>query len=192
MLRIALPITVIFLFLSFFAAGQCDGTPPKADEYSAQALQKTTYLSNYIQIICDKKSTLLKATGAIDLACKLFLDEDRVVQVSSATRDLVREYKVRDYFNHLQLLGYTKVEIKWVEVGYVSNLRKGVDGNFYGIITIKQKFTGYRDDGPEYEDITEKHIEVILKQVNVSKAGRNLRCWDVLLGDINVEETWQN
>ena len=186
------PIAALFLLTSFAAAAQCDGLPPKADEYSAQALQKTTYLSNYIQIICDNKSSLLKSSGAVDLACKLFLDENRVVQVSSTTRSNIREYRVRDYFKHLQLLGYTRVEIKWVEIGYVSQLRRGVDGNFYGVITIKQKFTGYKNDLPAYEDITEKHIEVVLKQVSVAQAGNSMKCWDVLLGDINVEETWQN
>ncbi|MBK8493501.1 MAG: hypothetical protein IPL49_22180 [Saprospirales bacterium] len=144
MRRSVFPFAVFILLTSLSAAAQCDGTPPKAEEYSAQALQKTAYLSTYIQLICDNKTTILKSKGAVDLACKLFLDEDRVVQVSSSNREHVHEYKVRDYFQHLQLLGYTKVEIKWVEVGYVSQLRKGVDGNFYGVITIKQKFTGYK------------------------------------------------
>ena len=193
MRRRILPITtLLFLFSWFSAPGQCDGTPPKTEEYSKQAIQKTTYLSSYIQIICDNKSTIIKASNAVDLACKLFLDEERIVQVSNANNKAVREFKVRHYFEHLKLLGYTKVEIVWVEVGYVSQLRKGVDGNYYGVITIKQKFTGYKNDMPAYQDITEKHIEVVLKQVEIAQAGNSLQCWDVLLGDINVEETWQN
>jgi len=183
---------LICLFSWHAALAQCDGTPPKMEEYSKQALQKTTHLSSYIQIICDNQSTLIKASNAVDLACKLFLDEDRIVQVSSSSNKAVREFRVRPYFEHLKLLGYTKVEVVWVEIGYVSKLRKGVDDNYYGIITIKQKFTGYKNDLPAYQDITEKHIEVVLKKVDVAYAGRSLHCWDVLLGDINVEETWQN
>jgi hypothetical protein len=188
----SLPITVIYLLLSLAAYGQCDGVLPDREEYSRQALQKTTFLSSYIQIISDNKSTIIKASNAVDLACKLFLDEDRVVQVSGANNKKIREYKIRPYFEHLKLLGYTKVEIVWVEVGYVSKLRKGVDGNYYGVVSIKQKFIGYKNDLPAYQDITEKHIEVVLKQIDVPIAGRNLKCWDVLLGDITVEETWRH
>lgn len=178
----------LFLIASAMTA-QCDDLIKDTKEYSRRAIEKTEYLSRYIQVISDRTSSRSDVASAIDLACKLFMDEERIIQVSSVNRSDVRTYRIREYLNHLQLLPYTKIEMEWVEIGYVSNLRKGTDGKYYGVITIKQKFTGYNGDLPSYQDVTVKHIEVVLKQVDVGYQGKMIQCWEVFLGNISVKET---
>lgn len=183
-------ILLLPLFLiAVTSTAQCDDLIKDTKEYSRRAIEKTEYLSRYIQVISDRSSSRSDVASAIDLACKLFLDEERIVQVSSVNRSNVKTYKIREYFNHLQLLPYTRIEIDWIEIGYVSNLRKGTDGKYYGVITIKQKFTGYNGDLPTYQDVTVKHIEVVLKQVDVGYGGEMIQCWEVFLGNISVKET---
>jgi len=189
-MKAGLIIALVSIFsIAYNAKAQCDDLVNDTKEYSRRALEKTEYLSRYIQVISDQTSGRADVNSAIELAAKLFLDKDRVVQVSSINRSDVKVYKVFDYLDHLRHLTYTKVEIDWVEIGYVSKLRKGTDGKYYGVITIKQKFTGYRGDLPAYQDITVKHIEVVLQQVKVDYAGSTIKCWEVFLGDISVKET---
>lgn len=175
-----------------------DAVAPAADEtlkidfdlYSRKALQRTEDLGTYLSLIAGKNTDWIEANKAIDLACKLFLDEEAQVEVtnqSSKTR-----YKIRQYFNRLKLLKYDHVEISWTDISYVSDLKKGADGNYYGIITLQQRFKGFIDNQIVYSDVTEKNIEVVLKTYEKETEGAVSELWDVFLSDIGVVETKYN
>jgi bifunctional DNA-binding transcriptional regulator/antitoxin component of YhaV-PrlF toxin-antitoxin module len=161
-------------------------------EYEKKALQKTRELSDYIKVLCDKNTEYERAEKAIDQACLLFVGEDATVSVSSVSRQGVIRYKIREYLKKLKLVKYGRVEIEWTNIQYVSKLRKGPDGNYYGVITFEQVFRGYKDNEVVYSDVTRKNVEVVLKTYRKSVEGRSLSSWDVLLSDIGVVETKQS
>lgn len=156
------------------------------DMFRAKALQKTNDLGMYFSIIADKQTDWQEANKAIDLAVDLFVDEEARVEVGSLSRADKKKYPIRRYLERLKLLKYDKVEITWTEVNYVSNLRKGLDGNYYGVISFLQKFTGYRDNRLIYSDYTRKNIEVVLKGYTKLSGGEQKELWDVFLSDIGV------
>ena len=155
--------------------------------YSRKALQKTEELGTYLAIISDRSNSMAEANKAVDLAVKLFINEDAEVEVSGPDgRD---RYKVRTYLNRLKLLNYDKVEISWTDISYVSDLKKGTDGNYYGVITLQQRFKGFRDNKVVYGDLTEKNIEVMVVPYQKSVDGAMEQKWDVFLSDVGVVVT---
>lgn len=163
------------------------------EEFSAKALDKVRSLGNYFQIISDKETPWQEANDAIDLALELFLNEESQVEVSSTSSPEKRSYPIRRYLERLKMLQYDQVEITWSEINYVSNLRKGSDGNYYGVISFLQKFTGYREGRPVYSDLTRKNIQVVLKGISKETlSGTTVETWDVFLSDIGVINTRAN
>ena len=163
--------------------------PPEIDHelYSRKALQKTADLGTYLSIISDRNSGMGEAAKAVDLAVKLFVNEDAEIEVSSKEgRD---RYKVRAYLNRLKLLKYDRIEISWTDISYVSDLKKGVDGNYYGIITLQQRFNGFMDNKLVYSDLTEKNVEVKVISYEKEVNGAKQEMWDVFLSDIGVVVT---
>jgi hypothetical protein len=167
--------------------GQRSSVEIDPEVYSQKALQKTADLGTYLAIISDRNNSLAEANKAVDLAVNLFIDENAQVEVSSKEgRD---RYKVRAYLNRLKLLNYDKIEISWTDISYVSDLKKGVDGNYYGIITLQQRFKGYIDNQVVYGDITEKNIEVKVVAYQKETDGVQQQKWDVFLSDVGVVVT---
>ena len=158
-------------------------------EFSAKALDKTRNLGQYFSIIADKETNWQDANEAIDLAVTLFVSEEAQVEVSSTSTREKKTFPIRKYLERLKLLKYERVEISWSDIAYVSNLKKGVDGNYYGVVSFVQKFTGYRDGKPVYSDYTRKNIEVVLKGYTKKVGGQTQELWDVFLSDIGVVNT---
>lgn len=155
--------------------------------YSQKALQKTADLGTYLAIISDRNSGMSEANKAVELAVKLFINEDAQIEVSSKEgRD---RYKVRAYLNRLKLLKYDRIEISWTDISYVSDLKKGMDGNYYGIITLQQTFKGFMDNQLVYSDLTEKNVEVKVMAYEKETDGMKEEKWDVFLSDIGVVVT---
>lgn len=152
-----------------------------------ETLRKVTELNHYITVITDK-SILNEEIHkqAVTDAVKLFQNEDKIIQVSNIKSTSVSEQKVRAYFNKIRVLKYSKIDIKWYDVEYVSELKKGADNRYYGIVTVFQKFTGYSGDNVSYTDITQKNIEII---VDVKEDPYGGKSWVVFLGNMSVEET---
>jgi Asp-tRNA(Asn)/Glu-tRNA(Gln) amidotransferase A subunit family amidase len=155
--------------------------------YSRKALQKTADLGTYLAIISDRNNSVEEANKAVELAVKLFIDENAEIEVSSPEER--NRYKVRAYLNRLKLLNYDKVEISWTDISYVSDLKKGVDGNYYGVITLQQRFKGFIDNEVVYGDLTEKNIEVMLVPYQKEIDGEQQQKWDVFLSDVGVVVT---
>lgn len=159
------------------------------DEFSDKALQKIDDFTNYLSIISSKETYPESANQAIELAIELFVNEEVMVEVSTVGYAESVKRKIRDYLTRLKLLKYDKVEIQWADINYVSNFRKAPDGNYYGTLTVKQTFRGYKDNQVVYSDVTQKDVEVVIKGMEKSVEGQKEMVWDVLLSDIGVLDT---
>lgn len=158
-------------------------------EFEDKAIQKTNKLNEYLKILCSKSASYESSNEAIDQAVSLFVNENALVETSSIKKNSVSHYKIREYLTRVKLFKYDKIEIEWTHVQYVSDLKLGADGNFYGVVTFEQVFRGYRDNQLVYSDITRKNENVVLKTYNKNYEGATKTIWDVLLSDIGVVYT---
>jgi hypothetical protein len=158
-------------------------------QFQIKAQQKVNSLGEYISIIADKSTSLIEGNKAIDLAEGLFLDKTSRIEVSNLNIENNVKYEVRKYLNRLRALKYDEVVVTWIEVSYVSNLEKGPDGNYHGVVTFQQIFEGYSDGIVTYQDVTQKNVEVVLKSYSKQKRGEIIELWDVFLTNVKVEET---
>jgi hypothetical protein len=158
-------------------------------EYEKKAVDKTQDLKKYLALLCDRSIDWVEANKAIDLAVDLFVNEDAIVETSSVNNQSITRFKIRDYLKRIKLIQYDRVQIEWANVHYVSKLRKGVDGNYYGTITFEQTFRGYVENKLVYGDVTRKNVEIILKTYNRNVEGKSVPTWDVFLSQIKVVTT---
>ncbi|MBK8403077.1 MAG: hypothetical protein IPL25_03010 [Saprospiraceae bacterium] len=88
---------------------------------------------------------------------------------------------IRKYLNRLEgLKQYEDVQIEWKYIQVIEDVKQKEDGSYYGRLRVYQIFEGLGKDGkPMYKDITEKDIEVKLKD-----SGRAY--FDLKFGDITV------
>ncbi|MCB2219776.1 MAG: hypothetical protein KQI35_05210 [Bacteroidetes bacterium] len=182
---------IIFLFAGFAMQGlaQDNISPERKQAIDSLALEKVRDLSKYISLIGDKDTPFSEANRVIDRAVELFM-EGSEVGVSSLYREEINYYQVREYLERLMRLNYSKVDIEWYKIEYVSDLERQPDGTYVGVITIFQKFSGYdKEGGLVYQDVTKKDITVYVKRKETQIAGKLIGFWDVLLGDIRVKET---
>ncbi len=163
--------------------------PKRKQAIDSLALEKVRDLSKYITIIGSKDTPWSEANRVIDRAEELFMQGSEI-GVSSLLRPQIAYYGVRKYFERLMRLNYSKVEIEWYKIDYVSDLQRQPDGTYVGVITVFQKFKGYNKEGKlVYQDTTKKDITVYVKRKQTQIGGRLIGFWDVLLGDMRVKET---
>ena len=185
--KIIIPTLLIMFGLQSFA--QDDLSPERKQAIDSLALEKVRDFSKYISLIGDKSTDFSEANRVIERAIELFM-EGSEVGVSSLYKEDISYYPVRDYLERLMRLNYSKVNIEWYKIQYVSDLERQPDGTYVGVITIFQKFSGYDKEGQlVYEDVTKKDITVYVKRKETQIAGKLIGFWDVLLGDIRVKET---
>ncbi len=171
------------------AAAQEPLNPQRKQAVDSLALEKVRDLSKYITIIGSKDTPWSEANRVIDRAEELFMQGSEI-GVSSLLRPQIAYYGVRKYFERLMRLNYSKVEIQWYKIDYVSDLQRQPDGTYVGVITVFQKFKGYNKEGRlVYQDTTKKDITVYVKRKETQIGGRLVGFWDVLLGDMRVKET---
>lgn len=160
-------------------------------ELGEKALEYVSRFGIYVNIVSNKSSYPEEITEATRLALQLFDREDATVEVSSSRRSTTQKFTIAEYLNRLMVLPYSEVSIEWAEIAFVSDIHKGTDGNYYGIATIDQRFTGFLDGAPVYRDITTKYIEIVIKQSVVDAWGEKYAEWEVFLSDISVIQTWE-
>lgn len=157
------------------------------DSFKEQILRKVKDLGSYISTLTNKEVPSSAKKLAISNAVSLFKSDSNIVQVSSVSNSTLREYEIRKYFVRISILHYSKIDVSWYDIQYISDLHKGPDGNYYGVVSIFQKFTGYDGEGNViYQDITQKNIEVSIEG-RVDPLGEGYR--KVYLGNISVVET---
>ncbi|MBE0650914.1 MAG: hypothetical protein IH595_08725 [Bacteroidales bacterium] len=187
-------VAYILLFaLSFLmvvpASAQDNLSPARKQAIDSLALEKVHDLSRYITIIGSKNTPWSEANRVINRAEELFMPGSQM-GVSSLLHPQIKYYTVRKYFERLMRLNYSKVEIEWYKINYVSDLQRQPDGTYVGVITIFQKFKGYDKEGRlVYQDTTKKDITVYVKRKQTQIQGQMIGFWDVLLGDVRVKET---
>lgn len=191
MKKISLLLAALISVATVFSAlAQNDEiSPARKQAIDSLALEKVRDLSRYISIIGDKATPWSEANRVIERASELFMAGSEM-GVSSVYSSEIKYYGLREYFNRLMRLNYSKVEIEWYNIEYVSDLAKQPDGTYVGVITIYQRFKGYdKENGLVYQDTTKKDITVYVKRKETQIAGKLIGFWDVLLGDIRVKET---
>jgi hypothetical protein len=187
-LKYFLSLLFVGLMATTLSAQNADISPQRKQAIDSLALEKVRDLSKYISIIGNKKTPYSEATRVMDRAEELFTPGSEM-GVSSLTSKEVNYYKVRKYFERLMALNYDRVNIKWYDIHYISDLERQPDGRYVGVVTIYQRFEGESDDGLKYKDTTKKDITIYVERKKTQIAGRTIEFWDVLLGDIRVTET---
>ncbi len=157
--------------------------------FTQKALQKAEDLGWYLSELCNKKVDAFDKKKAEENAIKLFIHDSTWVEVSSLNRKEKDRYRIRQYLQRIRLLEYDQVELTWRNINYITKLRLAPDGNYYGTITVQQLFRGIIDGKVQYQDVTQKDIEVVLTAYKLEKEGKTETAWDVFLSDIGVQQT---
>jgi len=164
---------------------------PNLENFQKLAEKKANYLSLYIKKIAAKTTSLSDKELAIKQAVDLFINDTVSVQVSycpTSGKPTIYSRTLIKYLRRLSMLNYDQVTIEWVDVVMVNDLKKGPDGNYYGIISTVQRFTATKGDYT-YSDVTHKDIEVVLKPYKKpNDRGEEEWQWDVYLSNVNIVE----
>lgn len=165
--------------------GRLELDPASQEQLQNRGLQKARDLGKYLSVIASKNTEAADAYRAVEQAVILFLSDSSQVETKQPNGERRVDF-IRNYLTRLRMLKYSKVEIEWSEIAYVSNLRRAPDGNYYGVISVLQKFTGYLDNKPVFSDNTRKNIEIVLKTYRKEVDGESLELWDVFLNNIGI------
>lgn len=155
------------------------------EQFKQKSLQKTDDLGKYLNLIANRSTDPAVANKAVDQAVSLFLSDSSTVETTKPNGDRDQQ-PVRTYLNKLKLLKYSRVVIEWTDISYVSNLRRGPDGFYYGVISLQQKFSGFLDNKLVYSDVTRKNVEVVLKTYKKEVDGETVELWDVFLNNVGI------
>src|SRR5664279_920490 len=155
------------------------------DEFRKKAIAKIREFQGCLYILCDITAGNVALDNAVDQATSLFVD-GAIIEVSSVHSNEKKHLKVSDFLEKFRNLRYDRVVITFSHVDYVSNIRKGADGRYYGLVSFEQTFRGYNDGHLVYEDETKKTTEVQLVVYERNLRGNAIQQWDVLLSDIEV------
>ncbi len=158
------------------------------DEFKKKALAKIKEFQNCLRILCGIQSSNEAQDNAVDQAAGLFVD-GAIIEVSSANSNEKKHLRVRDFLEKLRNLPYDGIIITFSHADYVSNIRKGADGKYYGLVSFEQTFRAYRDGHVVYVDETKKTSEVQLVVYEKNLRGNTIQQWDVLLSDVEVVGT---
>ncbi len=157
--------------------------------FKEQTRQKVDEFTQHIVTIGDKNEPANRRNLAEREALKLFF-AGATMEISTALADGSVKKTARPmvkYLARLKSLPYTKVEIKFYDIAYVSEFTKGPDGRYYSTATVIQEFTGFSGDNIIYSDVTKKEIEIIIDLVE--DPFFNQKSWKLFLGDIKASET---
>ncbi|GAB3571745.1 hypothetical protein GCM10027578_30540 [Spirosoma luteolum] len=152
--------------------------------YRRKALDKVDEFVSYLNQIVNKNLPMSLRDRAIQNAVDLFMP-GATMEVTSKSRPGSRRLPIATYLNNLKLLPYTTTKIEWADVSFLKELSQAQDGNYYGIITGEQHFTGYGAN-VHYEDVVQKNVRVKLKPIDYIRNGINQTKWNLLLGSIGV------
>src|ERR1700682_3714836 len=158
------------------------------DEFKKKALAKIKEFQGCLYILCDIQSGNVALDNAVDQATSLFV-EGAIIEVSSAHSNEKKHLRVRDFLEKIRNLPYDAIIITFSHVDYVSNIRKGADGKYYGLVSFEQTFRAYRDGHVVYVDETKKTTEVQLVVYERNLRGNVVQQWDVMLSDVEVVGT---
>lgn len=160
--------------------------------FKEQTRQKVDEFTQHISTIADKGEAAERRNMAEKEALKLFFTgaEMEISSIGSDGGVVKISRPIPKYLSRLKALPYTRVEIRFYDIAYVSDFKRGPDGRYYSVATIIQEFTGFSGDNLVYTDVTEKEIEIIIDLVEDPFFSQ--KQWKIFLGDIKATETRQN
>jgi hypothetical protein len=162
--------------------------PDVKENFKKQAKYKVEQFTDLVKIIMTEEGD--RVDKAIEECVALFIADARI-EVSSLNVSTV-SYPIREYLNHIKGLPYTKIEVKWTNISYVSDIHLAENKKYYGTISFEQTFTAYVDEKVAYSDVTQKNAEVALEIRKRVNNGVNEMTWEIFLGNIYVEKTREN
>lgn len=159
-----------------------------------EAQRKVNNLSTYISQIGTKDPAVTRdqKLSAINQSLKLFLDENRVIEVSNVNSKEIQPYPVRTYLERIRMLPFATVEIKWSNIYIAKDLIMVSDNPlaYEGIISVVQTFKGcYKESQACYQDVTYKNIKIRVEAESVFNGENEEIFFVVKLGDTSVTET---
>lgn len=105
------------------------------------------------------------------------------IEVSSLATGKINSYFIKNYLMRLKSLQYSKIVFKTSECYLAEGGIKKIGENQYSaIVSFYQVFIGYNGDMLVYRDKTKKTVKVLIQKDNLGR-------FDVLLGDIKVDQT---
>ena len=157
--------------------------------FRQQTRQKVGELEQHIVTIADKSQPPEKRNLAEREALKLFYAGAQIeISSRNASGDVSKITRnIEQYFARLKSLPYTRVNIQFYEIAYISEFTRGPDGRYYSVATILQEFTGFNGDNIAYSDLTKKDVEIIIDLVEDPFFKE--KSWRIFLGDIKATET---
>jgi hypothetical protein len=165
-------------------------TEEQRQQFREQILKKVTQLTKYISTIANKDKVQSERRAAIDNAVDLFLDEDRIVEISNLNNPYLKRPKIRQYLEKLYRYPAARVEVTFYEVAHVSKIERGPDGNFYATAQVYQLFRSYNREGITiYADKTVKKINIIIERKKTIVGDQTETEYVIKLGNIKVNET---
>lgn len=106
-----------------------------------------------------------------------------MIEVSSLSTGSINPYYIKNYLVRLKEVQYTKVVFKNSSCYLAEGGIKKIGENRYSAaVSFYQVFVGYQDNWIVYRDKTKKTVQVFIERDNLGR-------FDVLLGDIKVEQT---
>lgn len=149
----------------------------------AKSIDKMEDLRGYLNDIVDKNRSPKEKNEAIEKAVKMFTKE-ATVEVSSINNPTLKvKRSVKDYLTRLSALSYSKVTITYADIKFVQDFERDEQGNYWGIASYVQTFLTDR-----FTDMTPKRQKVKLQPYEKIVEGVKLEKYDILLGDIQVEQ----
>jgi hypothetical protein len=186
----AIPTLMLLVLPAWLQAQQLNLEEYEVKAFAEMALEKVNTLSNYLEILCDKEERPEKKENTMMMALKLFINDRQTVETSSLNSDEVKYERIGVYLNRLRTLPYKQVTVKWYDVQYVSELKKGTDGRYYATITVFQEFTGFGPEGQIlYRDHTQKNIDIVVETETTRIGDKEFESPMVKLGNIKVVQT---
>jgi hypothetical protein len=157
--------------------------------FKIQTVQKLDEFKQYIMTLGNKEESDEKRNMAEKEALKLFF-KGAEMEISTVLPDGTIQKLSRPmekYLARLKSLPFTKVTIRFYDIAYVSEFKRGPDGKYYSTATIIQEFTGFDKDNIIYKDVTKKEVEIIIDLVEDKFF--NEKRWKIFLGNIKATET---
>ncbi len=177
------------LLLVILTHSTVDCQAPTLAEIEQRTLEKARELGDLLKIIGDKNNDRHIRQNAKDMAMDLFESDTNKIEVISKVSKKRETMDIRKYLNRLEgLKQYEDVQIEWKYIQVIEDVKQKEDGSYYGRLRVYQIFEGLGKDGkPMYKDITEKDIEVKLKDQQVETGqGPGKAYFDLKFGDITV------
>lgn len=205
-MKLALTILTFLLTINCFSQENVDSSTvsgptlstEQLDAFKTQAISSVTDLGTYINVMVDKSNSLDRRNKHVELAIKLFSNEENTVEVTSLDNKQKVIRKIRKYFSLVRDLPYQSVNITWYGIYLSSDFVKGPDGKYYGVASICQTFEAKTLNSTldtrqwNVRNNTCKNIQLIVEEVKGFKGTDQKTVWILKLGDIKVDEQRTN